>query len=105
MASILLHDASSGDKVQVNADRILYATSGQPYGHEGSRVFMDNERLTLDVRETPAEINKAINHALESIHSPDSENLKREARAEMQKALEGLKKRNASADIPPPRLP
>lgn len=100
MASILLHDASSGDKMQVNADRIMYATPGYTYGHEGSRVFMDNERITLDVRETPAEINKVINRALERIHSPDSDHLKREGRAEMQKAIEGLKR-----DCPADRLP
>lgn len=86
--------------MQVNADRIMYATPGHAYGHEGSRVFMDNERITLDVRETPAEINKAINLALDSIHSPDTGHLKREARAEVQKAIEGLKR-----DCPADRLP
>lgn len=88
MASILLHDASSGDKMQVNTDRILYAVPGQPYGHAGSRVYMDNERFMLDVRETPEEIHSAVNRALLRIHAPDSQTLKNKAREEMRKAFE-----------------
>ena len=79
MVSIALH-SSSGTEIQINADRIMYSLPC-PEDNTATRVYMDDEKFAVDVKETPTEISNLVNAAKRRIFSPDSQAVKEEARA------------------------
>lgn len=79
MVSIVLHSIA-GDKIQINADRIMYSMPHTLIS-PNTRVYMDDEKFAADVKETPAQISELINTAKRRIFSPDYQSPKEAAEA------------------------
>lgn len=85
MVSIVLH-YSSGTEIQINADRIMFSLPC-PEDNTATRVYMDDERFAVDVKEIPTEISNLINAAKLRIFSPDSQAAKAQHLARLDEHL------------------
>lgn len=94
MVSIVLNLlGSETKKVQVNTDHIIYSFPNEDRDSPGTRIYMRDKGLVLNVTETPEQINVLVNEAFKNVHmqsltfweTPDPE--KEKARAKLREYL------------------
>lgn len=99
MVSIVLH-CLTGSPIQVDADRIMYSLPS-PEDKNATRVYLDTEKYTVDVKETPETISNLINTAKLQVFNPDSDTARKIRRARDSARLQEYFEKQQKTPDPP----